>query len=58
MIDCEQSNIHLGTTAIGSADRAPDDEKDLNIFEMRIFSLNSIRNFQEPKDFDFHPFEW
>ena len=26
MIDCKQSNIHLGATAIGSADRASDEE--------------------------------
>ena len=27
MLDCEQSNIHLGATTIGSADRASDDKK-------------------------------
>ena len=32
MLDCEQSNIHLGATTIGSAERASDDRKIMHHF--------------------------
>ena len=52
MPDCKQSNIHLGATAIGSADRASDDEiwyKHLSSGELSprtLFGNHSIKNFQ------------
>ena len=47
MIDCKQSNIHLGATAIGSADRASNEEtKEQAPFELRSFSSNSFHSTQ------------
>ena len=39
MIDCKQSNIHLGATAIGSANRASDDKKRCKHFRVENFLL-------------------
>ena len=46
MSDCEQSNIHLGATTIGSADRASDDKKMTHYFCQHSVSFDCSYIFE------------